>query len=131
MTDAPIRGLITEQKRNSFDGKLSRTIETTYTLPTDNPNIWRELTISTHYNARRYYYGSVNRCKVEREVHDYGTFICSSHNLFEGDIVPTTVIERGVTRYSVKRLRELHDGWLASVQEYGIPELIEWAEAAK
>lgn len=124
-----IHEAVTTQRRN-WDGKLSRTFETVYTLPTGDPNVWRELTIATSYHDRHYYYGNVTRCKVTREVHDYGTFLSSSHALFEGGPVPTTVIERNVSRYSAKHLSELHQGWLASVQEYDMGELLEWAERA-
>lgn len=123
----------TEQALN-WDGKPSRTIDTIYTLPTDDSNVWRELRISTHYDAdRHYYYGSVMRCKVTREVHDYGTFLSSSHELFNQPLIPTTTLERNVARYSAKRLRELHEQWLASVKgdHYGIQRQIEWAEAAQ
>lgn len=122
----------TEQARN-WDGKLSRRIDTTYTLPTDDPNVWRELTISTAYSESKFYYGSVTRSKVTREVHDYGTFLSSSHGLFDKPLIPNTTLEHNVARYSAKRLRELHEQWLASVKSdhYGIQRQIEWAEAAK
>lgn len=124
----------TEHARDRYTGKDARYIETTYTLPTDDENVWRELTITTHYNSdRHYYYGTVTRNLTRREVHDYGTFLSSSHGLFEKSPVPPTVLERNVARYSAKRLDELHAQWLASNQtdHYGIARLIEWAEDAK
>lgn len=123
---------VTEQVRN-WDGKPSRSFETVYTLPTDDPNVWRTLTIRTSYNEGHYYYGSVDRAKVTREVHDYGVILSSSHGLLERGPIPPVVLERGVARYSAKRLREHHDQWAYSVahDHYGIGRLIEWAEAAK